>query len=98
MMEMERYLIGKQVFPHGKVWNFKCPSCGKAFRHDQPGEPLCTGPSETRDEHEPEAMLLESVLPVGRNEKIAPPDVADARANGALYVPGNGYGDIREEV
>jgi hypothetical protein len=36
---------------------FLCPTCGKRFRYGDPLEPLCTGPSESRDEHEPTAML-----------------------------------------
>jgi hypothetical protein len=97
MLEMERYLIGTQRYPHGKVWNFTCEMCGKKFRYDQPGEPLCTGPSETVDVHPPEAMLLLSVEPVGKNEKMAPPGVAHERVAGALYIPGNGFADIEEE-
>ena len=38
------------------VYLFRCPLCRKDFRYDDPYEPLCTGPSETRDEHAPEVM------------------------------------------
>jgi hypothetical protein len=93
-MEMERYLIGRQAFPHGKVWTFRCPTCAKVFTYDQPGEPICTGPSESRDEHPQEPMLLESVRPVGKNEKLAPPGLGEIRALGALYIPGQ---DLTEE-
>lgn len=40
------------------VFVFKCPLCKKLFRHDDPYAPLCTGPSEMRDEHAPEVMRL----------------------------------------
>lgn len=95
-MEMERYIVGRQPFPHGKVWTFQCPLCKKVFKYDEPGEPLCTGPSETRDDHVQTTMLLLSVRPVGKNEKFAPPGVAEERAQGALYVPGHGLKDGEE--
>lgn len=39
------------------AWTFVCPVCAKRFRWDDPVEPLCTGPSESRDEHEPTVMV-----------------------------------------
>lgn len=87
MLEMERYIIGRQPFPHGKAWTFRCPLCAKTFEYDEPGEPLCTGPNETLDEHPQEVMLLESVRPVGEDEKYAPPGLAEERAAGPLFVP-----------
>jgi hypothetical protein len=30
---------------------FRCPVCSKLFKMDEPGEPVCTGPSEMRDDH-----------------------------------------------
>lgn len=89
-LEMERYIVGRQAFPYGKVWTFRCPLCAKAYTYDEPGEPLCTGPHETLDEHPVETMLLESVRPVGENEKLAAPGVAEARAAGPLFIPGQG--------
>lgn len=38
------------------VYVFECPVCHKRFRHDDPYEPLCTGPHETLDEHDPTVM------------------------------------------
>jgi hypothetical protein len=90
MLEMERYLVGRQAFPHGKVWTFKCPTCSKLFEYDEPGEPLCTGPNETTDDHDTTAMLLLSVRTVEGREKFAPPEVAQRRSTGALFVPGHG--------
>jgi hypothetical protein len=92
-MEMERYIIGRQTFPHGKVWSFRCPTCNKLFSYGEPGEPMCTGPDPNRDDHEPIVMLIESVKPVGKNEKFAPPGLAEERAKGALYIPGQGLED-----
>jgi hypothetical protein len=97
MLEMERYLVGRQAFPHGKVWSFRCPMCSNTFDYDEPGEPLCTGPSESLDEHPPEYMLLKSVRPVGKNEKYTPPGLAELRAANTLYIPGQGYGDQETE-
>jgi hypothetical protein len=36
---------------------FRCPVCRKTFVYDSPDEPLCTGPSESRDDHEPALMV-----------------------------------------
>ena len=40
---------------------FRCPECGKLFRHEGEGEPMCTGPSEMRDDHEPTLMIATRV-------------------------------------
>jgi len=40
------------------VYIFQCPACRKTFRHDDPYAPICTGPSENRDDHAPEVMRL----------------------------------------
>lgn len=40
------------------VYVYQCPLCKKQFRYDDPFEPMCTGPSESRDEHGPEVMRL----------------------------------------
>lgn len=72
----------------GAVYTFRCPVCGKDFRSDEPGEPCCTGPSETRDDHEMTVMRLHSV---GYRE-IAPA-YAEQRAGGVLLTP-----DLQREV
>ena len=87
MFEMERYLVGQSEFPHGKAWTFKCPICSKLFEYGEPGEPLCSGPNESTDDHEQVAMLLDSVRLLDGTEKNAPPGVAEARLAGSLYVP-----------
>jgi hypothetical protein len=86
-MEMERYIIGKQAYPHGKSWTFQCPTCAKFFTYDQPGEPMCTGPSESRDDHDQILMLLVSVQPVNREEVLVPSESAIKRAEGPLFIP-----------
>lgn len=45
----------------GGIYRFRCPTCRKEFSHDHDVAPLCTGPSETRDEHELAEMLLVAV-------------------------------------
>lgn len=40
------------------VYVFQCPCCRKLFRADDRYEPVCTGPSEMRDDHAPEVMRL----------------------------------------
>lgn len=86
-MEMERYLIGSQRYRHGKVYTFECPTCGKRFTYDEPGEPLCSGPSETTDDHLPEVMLLRQVVTLDKREVTPSHEAAEARAQGALFVP-----------
>lgn len=73
---------------------FSCPVCLKEFRHDEPGEPCCTGPSETRDEHPMEVMRLARV----ENREVGA-TYAERRAAGMLLMPG-GFGDeiIAREV
>lgn len=52
-----RVVPGKSLVKRG-VYVFKCPLCQKLFRTDEPYEPVCTGPSENRDDHAPEVMRL----------------------------------------
>lgn len=40
------------------VYIYECPVCHKQFRFDDLFEPLCTGPSENRNDHSPEIMKL----------------------------------------
>ena len=89
MLEMERYILSPASFPHGKEWTFVCPECHKKLRLDQPGEPLCTGPSESRDDHPHETMLLLSVRDVDNIERHLPPGAAERRQAGPLYVHQN---------
>ena len=43
------------------VYTFICPVCAKIFRSQEPGEPCCTGPNESLDEHELTVMHLQTV-------------------------------------
>lgn len=52
-----RFLPGKSLVKRG-VFVYQCPTCRKQFRYDDPYEPICTGPSENRDEHPPQIMQL----------------------------------------
>jgi hypothetical protein len=52
-----RVVPGTQLVTRG-VYVFECPLCKKRFRFDDPYEPLCSGPSESRDDHSPEVMRL----------------------------------------
>jgi hypothetical protein len=38
------------------VYVYGCPVCKKTFRYNDAYEPICTGPSENRDDHAPEVM------------------------------------------
>jgi hypothetical protein len=52
-----RVVPGTQLVTRG-VYLFQCPVCRKFFRHDDPYGPACTGPSENRDDHPLQVMLL----------------------------------------
>jgi len=68
------------------VYVFGCPICHKEYRSDEPGEPCCTGPSETRDEHVLEVMHLLRVEST-RYEGNINPVKAGERAAGKLIMP-----------
>jgi hypothetical protein len=51
---------GQQLITRG-VYVYVCPVCRKTFRYDDRYEPICTGPSEMRDEHPPVVMRLKGV-------------------------------------
>jgi hypothetical protein len=46
----------ERVRERGGIFRFRCPTCRKTFQNDSPLEPICTGPSESRDDHEPTVM------------------------------------------
>jgi|GEM_PF-6021897 len=52
-----RVIPGTQLISRG-VFTFECPVCKKQFRSDEPYEPACTGPSESRDDHPMQVMRL----------------------------------------
>jgi len=52
-----RVVPGTQLVTRG-VFVYECPLCKNRFRFDDPYEPICTGPSATRDDHAPEVMKL----------------------------------------
>jgi hypothetical protein len=41
---------------------YRCPVCGRVFRHDDEYEPMCTGPGAT-DDHPMTVMVFEAVTP-----------------------------------
>lgn len=73
---------------------FGCPICRKQFSYDAPGEPCCTGPNETADDHEMQVMRL---IRIERRE--VGPQYAEKRAAGALLMPGSFFdATIEREV
>lgn len=44
-----------------RIFVFRCPICGKRFDNDSAIEPLCSGPSESRDDHPWVTMELDEV-------------------------------------
>jgi hypothetical protein len=64
-----------------KVYTFVCPVCLKKFTYDELGEPMCTGPSEMRDEHVPTVMRLFCV-----DKTYIHPQLAEHRAVGPLIL------------
>lgn len=65
-----------------KIYTFTCPECHKFFRTLDPGEPMCTGPSESRDDHEMILMRLHKIEDVE-----VPLQFAENRANNPLIMP-----------
>jgi hypothetical protein len=64
-----------------KRYTFRCPVCAKHFAYDRIGEPCCTGPSESSDDHEMTVMRLVKV------DQINIPEVVGAAlANGPLIL------------
>jgi hypothetical protein len=73
-----------------RLYTFRCPCCGKYFRQDEPGEPLCTGPNESADDHPPVLMRRVRVArPVnpGTHYREVDPATAEALAEGPLLFP-----------
>lgn len=64
------------------TYEFICPECSKTFRTDEPGEPCCTGPSESSDDHPMVVMRLAKL-----NKKEVSPIAAQLRVEGALLLP-----------
>jgi hypothetical protein len=65
-----------------RVFTFRCPVCSKRFVTDEgAGEPVCSGPSEIRDDHELTIMHLLRV-----DEREIHPAVGAARAAGPLII------------
>lgn len=52
-----RFVPGENLIAKG-VFLYRCPTCKKEFRYDDPYEPICTGPSENSDDHAPQIMTL----------------------------------------
>lgn len=73
--------IGREVIP-GDAFTHECPVCFKRFRYGHAHEPLCTGPSESSDDHEPTVMRL---VRVDKNE--VNPVLAERLALGPLILP-----------
>lgn len=67
---------------------FRCPMCAKLFKMDAPGEPVCSGPSEMRDDHPHTVMHLHAI----QNTEVNPKYGA-YRAEGPLLLPGNEFCD-----
>lgn len=72
---------GVEAIP-GDAFTHECPVCRKRFRYGHIYEPLCTGPSETRDDHEPTVMRL---IRIDRRE--IDPKVAERRARAPMILP-----------
>lgn len=46
-----RIIIPGEVVTKVDAFVFRCPECNKLERFDDAYEPMCTGPSPSRDEH-----------------------------------------------
>ena len=87
MLEMERIIRRKQEWRSGKVYTFRCAICATEYELNEPGEPLCTGPHPSLDEHLPELALLVKLVNLDKVEKNTPPGIGEARAAGPLWIP-----------
>jgi hypothetical protein len=56
------YRPGTHTISRG-VYVYICPVCRKELRFDDLYEPCCTGPSETRDEHDLTVMQVHRIEP-----------------------------------
>ena len=63
------------------TYTFKCPVCAKMIDFDYHAEPCCTGPSESRNEHE---LAIMSIVAI--NGRKIDPARGRAKADGPLIV------------
>ncbi len=76
------------------VYVFACRICRKRFEMDEPGEPVCSGPNESADDHPHELMRLVRV-----HRRDVGPTYAERRVAGPLLIPGGLLDDrIQTEV
>ena len=77
---MER-AVGPQRID-GDAFTYVCPVCRKRFRYGMNFEPLCTGPSESLDEHAPMVMRM-----VKADRREIAPRLANVLANAPMILP-----------
>jgi hypothetical protein len=74
------------------VYTFRCPVCAKFAKFDEPGEPLCTGPNEATDDHEPVLMrrvkVAHAINPQTHFHDVAPA-IGEALTKGPMIMPGD---------
>lgn len=75
------------------TYTFICPLCKKTFKSDEPGEPCCSGPSETRSDHPLEIMRL---LRIDRRD--VNPVRAEQRAAGKLWMPWDDEQELKRDA
>lgn len=75
-------VVGPQPEIMGDAFTHVCPVCKKKFRYGHSFEPVCTGPSESRDDHPPTVMRLLRV-----DKKEINPVIARLRARAPLILP-----------
>lgn len=74
-------------------YTFVCCVCSKQFSSDEPGEPCCTGPSETRDDHPLQVMRLLRI-----DKEQVNPTRAEERAVGRLWVPSDSAEELQRDA
>jgi hypothetical protein len=73
------------MHPTDRLYTYRCPECRKDFTYDQPAEPMCDGPGETKS-HEPKVMHRIRVKDREQTVEVSPEEGA-ARAKGTLLTP-----------
>lgn len=80
-LEIERAYQHTQVI-NGDSFTHQCPVCSKKFRYGHSFEPVCTGPSENSDDHEPTVMRLIKI-----DKRDVNPVKAEAKRHAPMILP-----------
>lgn len=69
-----------------RIYTFRCPECQNEFTYNEPGEPLCDGPGDTKS-HNPKVMRRIRVKDKDLGTKEVSAAEGEMRAKGTLLTP-----------